>query len=268
MKRALIIAEDAEHARTLCDFLEEHELAGEILVQADPTNDIGAHESLHRLASLGTVAAGAAHEVNNLLTYVSAVLDRMDSGALDPANASDMIRTSLDCCHRMQSILRGITGYARNNGAQHLPLVLKDVVDQAIELVHGDLRNAAELEVSHQADMPVVSGNVGQLTQVLINLLINAIHAVDGAAPGRITVRTFGCEKHAVIAVEDNGHGIPEDKLDRVFEAFYSTKPGDVGTGLGLYLARSIARKHGGDIAVRSRPGVGTTIELRLPVAR
>lgn len=270
MKRALIITEDADHARRVSELLEKAELAGEILVQADPTNDIGTHESLHRLASLGTLAAGAAHEVNNLLTYVSVALDRLSAPA-HLATGSDldtMVATAVDCCTRMQGILRGITGYARQGGAGRVPLELPRVVDQALELVRGDLATTADLEVVHAPDLPYVMGNTGQLMQVLVNLLINAIHAVAGGpGHGQITIRTSRREERLAVEIEDNGHGIPTDKLDRVFEAFYTTKGEDVGTGLGLYLARSIARKHGGDISIQSRIGQGTTVVLELPIA-
>lgn len=270
MKRALIIAEDADHARKLASLLEEHGLGGEVLVQVDPTNDIAVHERLHRLASLGTLAAGAAHEVNNLLTYVSVTLQRASCVDESGASSSDSLpnmQRALDCCNRMQGILRGITGFAREGGAGRAPLRPEQVVDQALELVRGDLSSTAELLVDHEPDLPHIQGNAGQLTQVLVNLLLNAIHAVAGGpAHGHITVRTHGRNGHVTITVEDNGHGIPEDALNRVFEAFYTTKPGDAGTGLGLYLARSIAHKHGGDIAIRSRVGEGTAVELTLPV--
>lgn len=252
--------------------LQHHRAADEVLIQADPTNDIGAHASLHRLASLGTLAAGAAHEIGNLLTYVSVTLDRLSRPSTDDSspetwpNASQL-ETASECCRKMQHILRGITGFARRPGEGRSPVQMRDVIDQAVLLVENEIADRVELVVEHAADLPIVMGNGDQICQVLVNLLLNAAQALPAntGAPARIEVRTWREDDSAHVAVSDNGAGIAPTDLDRVFEAFFTTKADGMGTGLGLYLARSIVRAHRGTLQLSSELGAGTVVTLTLP---
>jgi two-component system NtrC family sensor kinase len=270
-RRALIVACDTRHAEDLRQLLEQHHVADEVLIQTDPTNDIGAHESLHRLASLGTLAAGAAHEIGNLLTYVSVTLERLSRAPSDDSSPetwpnTNQLETASECCRKMQHILRGITGFARRPGEGRSPVQLREVVDQAVRLVETEMSPSVELVVEHGAELPIVMGNGDQVCQVLVNLLLNAAQALprDNTA-GRIEIRTWHDDGAACVSVRDNGTGIAADDLHRVFEAFFTTKADGVGTGLGLYLARSIVRAHGGDLTLASELGRGTTVTLTLP---
>jgi signal transduction histidine kinase len=273
MKSALIIARDAAHARELAKLIEDHGLADEVLVQADPTNDIAAQESLHRLASLGTLAAGAAHELNNLLTYITVTLDRLQRGYRNSVDADrrarerTMIEVAAECCGRMRNVLRGITGFARAGQHGRAPLRIEEVVDTAVELVRCDLAQVAALEIDRQDALPIVRGSADQLCQVMVNLLINALHALDGGGPddNRIAIRMRRADDGIRVEVEDNGHGIPEQTRDRIFEPFFTTKPEGEGTGLGLFLCRSIVRKHGGELVIDSAVGRGTRVSVYLP---
>lgn len=271
-RRALIVAQDTPHAEALQALLQEHGVADEVLIQTDPTNDIGAHESLHRLASLGTLAAGAAHEIGNLLTYVSVTLDRLSRSPADDSSPETwpdvrQLETASECCRKMQHILRGITGFARRPGEGRSPVQVCEVVDQAVRLVEMEIGKRVELVVERGADLPIVMGNADQVCQVLVNLLLNAAQALPDrpAARPRIEVVTWRDGDNACVAVRDNGDGIAPEDLSRVFEAFFTTKADGVGTGLGLYLARSIVRAHGGDLELTSALGAGTTVTLTLP---
>ncbi len=267
MKRALIIAEDAEHADELRRLLEEHD-TGEVIVQVDPTNDIGTHESLHRLAALGTLAASAAHEANNLLTYVSVSLDRLARGDAG-SRAPKLLAGARDCCQRMQGLLRGMTGFARPGAREQALVRIDEIIDEAVSLVRAEIEGQAELVVDREPDLPILRASPAKLGQVFVNLLINAVQALDPAAAGaRVSVRVTRDESGVRVNVEDTGAGIAPADLSRVFEAFYTTKPEGVGTGLGLFLSRSIVREHGGDIRITSEPGCGTTVSVRLPSAR
>src|SRR5262249_39472341 len=135
---------------------------------------------------------------------------------------------------------------------------------RALELLRGEWRDRITIERDYRAVAHPVC-NAGQVDQVLLNLLTNAMQAVEGR--GRVSLRTFAENGSVFVEVSDTGRGIAPDVQERLFEPFFTTKPVGQGTGLGLAIAHSLVAGHGGDIAVRSTPGQGATFTLRLPVA-
>ncbi len=226
-----------------------------------------------RMASIGTLAAGVAHELNNPLMYVLSNLrltrEEIDAG-LGP-DELDRIRQQLDeATHgavRMQHIVRDLKTFSRADDEQHGNVDVQDVIESSINMCWNEIRHRATLERDFE-DAPPVDANESRLGQVFLNLLINAVQAMPKrrASANRITVRTStDDEGWAVVEVADNGRGIEPDRVTRVFEPFFTTKSIAEGTGLGLSICRSLVHDAGGTIEVRSEPGRGTEFVVRLP---
>jgi signal transduction histidine kinase len=229
-----------------------------------------------RMASIGTLAAGVAHELNNPLMYVLSNLrltrEEIDEGA--GTERLDRIRQQLDeATHgtvRMQHIVRDLKTFSRADDEQRGNVDLQNVLESSISMCWNEIRHRATLG-RDLGDTPLVDANESRLGQVFLNLLINAVQAMPKrrASANRITVRTSTDEEGwAVIEVADNGRGIEPDRIGRVFEPFFTTKGISEGTGLGLSICRSIVHDAGGTIDVQSEPGQGTAFIVRLPPSK
>jgi PAS domain S-box-containing protein len=228
-----------------------------------------------RMASLGTLAAGIAHEINNPLTYVMGNLevlaDALSGDGWPPDGSLDELRQAIadsnDGAERVRKIVKGLRSFTRAENSKVVPVDLTQVVEQAVKMTANELRHHAQL-VRDLDPAPVMIADDGRLTQVFINLIMNAVHAIP---PGRrdancITVRTRADDDGgAVIEVQDTGGGIPPDVLARVFDPFFTTKDVGAGTGLGLSICHGIVIGLGGQIAIESTVGVGTTVRVSLP---
>jgi C4-dicarboxylate-specific signal transduction histidine kinase len=176
-------------------------------------------------------------------------------------NRLDKVRGSLD---RMRNILEAMKNGARLSGGERRPVDLAHEVDLACTLMEGRLRNRASLVRAYE-EVPKVFCQPTLLGQVLVNLLSNAVDAVAGLLQPRIALRVRRESAHALIEVEDNGPGVPEELTDRIFEPFFSTK-GDRGNGLGLWISSEIARVHGGTLTVHRGSWGGALFRLALPI--
>lgn len=249
---------------------------------------------LDRMASLGTLAAGIAHEINNPLTYVIANLQLLEEeiprvfqdslnavqkaeGAQPPPHLAGAInrlselgarlRDALDGAERIRSIVLHVKTFSRA-GDEHRVLVdVRSILDSSIKVVLNEIRQRARLskEFGHT---PLVHANPGQLGQVFLNLLLNAAHAIREEDPNRnlIRVSTFTSPAgQVVVEIADSGAGIPADIRHRIFDPFFTTKPLGVGTGLGLSICHGIVRSLDGSISVDSEVGKGSTFRIVLP---
>jgi len=231
-----------------------------------------------RLSSLGTVAAGICHEINNPLAYV---LGNLDYGvdAIEQALAGlargdqiegllrevqSALREARDGAERVKGIARDVRTFTRAHD-DRAPLELAGVLDAAEKMTVHAVRATARVRKEHRGPCHV-RGNQGELTQVLMNLILNAAQAMAGGEVGEILLTTGVDEQgRAVAAVSDNGAGIAPEVLPRIFDPFFTTKPPGAGTGLGLAICRDIVVSHGGEITVESQPGQGTTFRVVLP---
>ncbi|MCE9577313.1 MAG: PAS domain S-box protein [Deltaproteobacteria bacterium] len=223
-----------------------------------------------RMAAVGTLAAGIAHEVNNPLTYVILQLGRL-RGAIrklvpDDAVRADvdaMIADALDGSQRVAHIVRDLLWFAREDASPPSIVMIADPVATAVKLATSALRDRAVVRVDLDG-APAVAANAARLTQVFVNLIVNAAQAFTGERPAaqaiEVTWRPDG--RQVVVDVADNGPGLP-DVPARIFEPFYTTKAG--GTGLGLAISRSIIEDAGGAIEAIARPGGGAILRVRLP---
>jgi signal transduction histidine kinase len=221
--------------------------------------------STERLAMLGTLAAGVAHEVNTPLTFISAnlthVLERLPAG--DERAALD---EALDGADRVAEIVKDLRLFSREEAPGAGPIDVDDSIRRALRLASPELRRSSQ--VHHRPSGLRALGREARLTQVLVNLVVNAAQAGVAERPNQITVCAAAAPGGWVtLEVSDTGAGIDPQVLPRVFNAFFTTKPRGVGTGLGLSISQSLVAAMGGQLKARSTPGQGSTFEVWLPSA-
>ncbi len=231
-----------------------------------------------RMASLGSLAAGVAHEINNPLAYIIANLDfvleelAQIGHQLDAEDLTGLREALMDAhegTQRVQRIVKDLRNFSRAPRSASLNVDIHQVIDTAVQMTHNEVKHCARLQRDF-GRVPHFKGSHQGLVQVFVNLLLNAAQALPDTRPSQntITLRTCTDEHGRVVAeVSDTGPGIPEDIRDRIFEPFFTTKPIGVGTGLGLSVCHGIVSAHGGELQVEERPGGGTVIRVSLPAA-
>jgi PAS domain S-box-containing protein len=250
-----------------------------------------------KMASIGVLAAGVAHEINNPVGFVNSNLsslqrylqslmrlldayelreqhlpegDRSELNALRKEIDADYLREdlgsllseSMDGLDRIKRIVQDMKDFSHVGGGDVLVANLETGLDSTLNVVWNELKYKAEV-IKEYGGVPEIECIPSQLNQVFMNLLVNAAHAIDNR--GRITVRTSYENEMVTVSVSDTGSGIAAENLGRIFEPFFTTKPVGKGTGLGLSLSYSIVQKHGGRIEVDSEIGKGTTFRVILP---
>jgi two-component system NtrC family sensor kinase len=219
-----------------------------------------------RLASLGMLAAGVAHEVNNPLGGILALtaLTLEDLPGDHPSRRN--LEVVLQQTERCRDIVKGLLDFSRQSDATMEELQINGVLDQTIELIsqQSSFFNV-RIERAWADDLPPITGDRSQLQQVFLNILVNAVQAMDER--GVITIRTAAHGDDVEISIADTGCGIPAEVIDRIFDPFFTTREGGRGTGLGLAIAYGIVTRHRGHIHAESTVGRGTTFIIRLPAA-
>jgi signal transduction histidine kinase len=250
-----------------------------------------------KMASIGQLAAGVAHEINNPVGFVNSNLGSLQIYAKDllrllaayeraEANLTDsarqeidrlkaeldvaylredignLLKESSDGLQRVKRIVQDLKDFSHVGETERNWANLEQGLDSTLNVVWNELKYKAEI-VKEYGNIPEIECFPSQLNQVFLNLLMNAAQAIENS--GRITVRTGQFEEAVWVEVEDTGTGIEPEHLSRVFEPFFTTKPVGKGTGLGLSLAYGIVQKHGGRIEVRSEPGQGSVFRVVLP---
>ena len=218
-----------------------------------------------KLATVGRLAAGVAHEIGNPLASVVGFLDylKRDDQISDELRA-DLIDRMVREVDRMGTTLRQLLDFSRTSSAEPQLVRLEDVVGSTIKLV-GYHRKMSQIEVEVQGDTAPVQVDPQRMSQVFANLFLNAADAIDGV--GKIQI-LFERDQHtAIVRIHDSGPGIPKDELPHVFEPFWSTKPSGAGTGLGLSLSQRIVEEVNGSLSVSNHPDGGAEFVIVLPVA-
>jgi len=272
-KRLKVARQELQRARELADHREyERNLAQQELVRRLEEERELAKEKLQfeaqlaeyeKYASLAQLALGAAHEINNPLLGIMSHLE------LECKHTTGEQRMEVEQCiegtKRISSAVRGLLDYARPGPLLLGKVSLFKLVAETLKFVeHQPLFRHLTLTNRVPLDLPPITADVNQLSQILMNLLLNAAQATS--AGGSITIAA-GLEQSADIVelrISDSGSGIPADILPHIFEPFFTTKRGK-GTGLGLSISQSYIRSHGGDIQVESTEGAGTTVRVTLP---
>jgi len=256
-----------------------------------------------KLASIGQLAAGVAHEINNPIGYIFSNFGSLEKylrdvfkmlGAYERAEAQlagtpiaaelkalregieldylkedipDLMAQSREGIERVRKIVRDLKDFSRVDACQEWECVdLHKGLDSTLNIVNNEIKYKADVVKAYGA-LPEIECLPSELNQVFMNLLVNAAHAIDNVR-GRITIRTGSRDGEVWVEIEDTGCGIPEANLARIFDPFFTTKPIGKGTGLGLSLSYGIVKKHGGRITVDSEVGRGTCFRVELPVQR
>jgi len=260
-----------------------------------------------RLAAIGQLAAGVAHEINNPLGYVSGNADMlrlyvqryetilaetrrlMQEKPDDPcyaqidrkwreskidmviADMPDLLSDITEGLKRIAAIVNGLRGFSRNNLDGICAYDLNDGIHTTLLVANNELKYHCDVDLK-LGDIPLISVNGGQINQVLLNVIINAAHAIrekHANKKGLITIMTYTEDDKVVCSVSDNGCGMSEEVKNRIFEPFFTTKPVGQGTGLGLGIVYDIiCKQHEGGVDVRSTPGEGTSFVFSLPIKR
>lgn len=257
-------------------------IVGRVWSFRDVTEARRTEESLRRaqrLDALGTMAGGIAHEFNNILLAISgnAQLAAMDLAADHAAQTS--LTEIARATNRAIDLVRRILAFSRPDERRRDPLDLGPVVEEALRLVRATLPAMIEIGLARGAEIPPVTTNAGEIHQLIVNLATNAAHAI-GQRRGTIMVALDPADtttreapvglvagEFVRLRVQDDGCGMNEATRERIFDPFFTTKPTGQGSGLGLSVVHGIMRSHGGAVAVSSRPGVGTTVDLYFPAA-
>ena len=283
-------------------------LRATVIVVNDITEQSRLEEKLlmsSKLAGIGELAAGIAHEINNPIGFVAsntrtlrryvkdlaelvgeyhklrdvastseacaelvkkieALEDRLDVDYV-LEDMQSLVSENRDGIERVVKILRDLKDFSRADDETPQQVDLNTVIEDALNLARNELKYKAQVETS-LGELPPITGHPGQLSQVFINMLVNAANAIEHK--GTITITTTVIDDKVVATVRDTGSGIPPEVLSRIFDPFFTTKARGQGTGLGLSIALDIIQQHGGTISVESTPGTGTTFTLEFPAAQ
>ena len=252
-----------------------------------------------KMASIGQLAAGVAHEINNPIGFINSNLSTLGkylsrlsgflavqseciSAGAPPEQVEsvrrqqaslkidyivkdleDLVRESLEGAERVRSIVADLKSFSRVDESEYKEADLNECLRSTINIAWNEIKYKATLK-KELGEIPRTRCYPQQMNQVFMNLLVNAAHAIEDQ--GVITVRSWQEDGYACVSVADTGQGIPEANLNRIFEPFFTTKEVGKGTGLGLSITYDIVKKHNGEITVRSEPGKGTVFTVRIPV--
>jgi two-component system NtrC family sensor kinase len=297
----IVVLRDITERKRMEDLLRQEKAEQAVLIRklAETQGQLLQSE---KLAAIGQLAAGVAHEINNPMGFIRSNLatlkDYADSllklvaayESADPllqehaqvrdqiaqakrdadlAFLTDDMRTliaeSMDGADRVRQIVQDLRNFSRVDAAEWQQFDVHQGLESTINMVLNEIRYKTEL-IRDYGSLPLIDCIPSRLNQVFMNLLVNAAQAI--ADHGKITISTRCRDGEVEIAIADTGQGIPADILPKVFDPFFTTKPVGKGTGLGLAVSYGIIRNHGGQIDVASQPGVGTTFTIRLPISR
>ncbi|MEA3297689.1 MAG: ATP-binding protein [candidate division Zixibacteria bacterium] len=264
-------------------------VSGVVGLVQDITEQHKSHEQLmqsDKLAAIGTLAAGVAHEINNPVGFISSNLNTMSKylerirsyventgveddddkeGILDiMTDFSDAVNESIEGTVRVKDIVTDLKSFSRVDGAKKGLVNINEGIESTLNIVWNELKYHCKVE-KELSNIPDLMCIPNQLNQVFMNMLLNAGHATAETA-GFIRIRTWADDINIYVSIKDNGVGIPQINLKNIFEPFYTTKDVGKGTGLGLSLAYDIIKKHNGNIDVKSEVGVGTEFVVSLPL--
>jgi PAS domain S-box-containing protein len=231
-----------------------------------------------RLAEIGRIAAGVAHEINNPVAVISEASGWAaevvgDAKGLSPDDRQELEEVMKQIRHqtgRCREITHKLLSFVRDSAPSKNEFDVHELLQETIGFLKSELKHSPiEIHLNFAEEPLVVNSNPKLLEQVFVNFIANAIHAVleKGGDNGRIEIGTLKKNSEIEIRVEDNGVGIPKENQEKVFDLFYTTKPPGKGTGLGLPICLNIVRQLGGDISFKSEMGVGTTFTVRIPVS-
>lgn len=240
-----------------------------------------------RMATVGLLSAGIAHEINNPTAFIAGNIQTLEKfyARMEPALRQQIQQDSEDTqklefildempkavegirkgVMRISRIVKGLKSFCRKNEEPLAACDINTCVEQALELCHNALKYCVTIERDLAENLPQIMADSQQIEQVLINLFVNAADAMTEYGQGTLTIKTQSTDNSVVAKVSDTGQGIPDDKLDDIWQPFFTTKPPDKGTGLGLFTVRGIIENHEGQIKAENKPTGGAEFTITLP---
>jgi two-component system NtrC family sensor kinase len=226
-----------------------------------------------KMAALGVLVAGVAHEVNNPLSFVKAntqiVLEDLNKlkGRSNKADEKliedslELLRINKEGIERIAAITKALKRFARPDSGERVATDINQGIKDSLILLGNQMKHKVKIHEEY-GDIPPIICNIGQLNQVVVNMLNNSMEAME---TGDVWIRTWSADGDVFVSIKDNGSGIDPKIQGRIFDPFYTTK--EMGTGLGLTISYRIIKDHGGDILLESEVGKGTTMTIRIPIA-
>jgi two-component system, sporulation sensor kinase E len=216
------------------------------------------------LAELGTLASGMAHEIGTPMNVILGRAEYLLQRTADEGMKKGL-GTIITQIERITKVMNQLLAFARRRTPERQAIDLAEIVEDSLEMFQQRIAHSCiTVEKSIEANLPAVHADRDQLIQVLINLIVNSLHAMPDGGRLRLSLAREG--RHVCLGVSDTGHGMPEEIRSKVFEPFFTTKDFGKGTGLGLTVVKGIIEEHGGTIVVESAVDKGTTFWIRLPL--
>lgn len=222
-----------------------------------------------KMASLGILTAGVAHEINNPLNFIQGSYEGLKNhfdelGQLEDTKISLLLNSIDTGINRASTIVKSLHQFSNNNESFTDNCEIHSIIENSLVLLHSELSNEIIIIKKLYKDAIIINGNSGKLLQVFINIITNAIHAINGK--GKITISTKQNKTNVIIKISDSGIGISKENLSKITNPFFTTKAPGKGTGLGLSITYSIIQEHNGKIEFESEIDKGTTVTLILPI--
>jgi two-component system NtrC family sensor kinase len=220
-----------------------------------------------KMAAVGQLAAGIAHEINSPLGAITVALQSVEANLEDPAAAQKRLQVAQRAADTAQRSIEKLLYYSREGGAGYRSVDLNQVIQDTLEIFAAQIERDATVLKTQLNPVPAVRGNPHELQQVLVNLLLNARDAVKASATRTVTVSTSFDGRRVRLEVGDTGAGVSPELVGRIFEPFFTTKPVGAGTGLGLSVSQQLVAQHQGTLSVASQLGEGSRFCVALPPA-
>ncbi len=224
-----------------------------------------------KMASLGILAAGVAHEINNPLNFIQGGVEGLEqtlkrSRKIKKEEYAELLKAVKEGISRASTIVSSLNEFSHSSDKKLEPCDIYHLIDNCLTMIRYRLKNGIELNKTFSEDKAIVMGNNGKLHQAFLNILTNSIQAIE--KKGSITIRTKIDKNNVLITFEDSGHGIKPENLKKITEPFFSTKDPGKGTGLGLSITYAIINEHGGSLNYSSEWGKGTIATVKLPLIK
>jgi C4-dicarboxylate-specific signal transduction histidine kinase len=247
---------------------------GDLLSAIEYTKDITEQQRLQeqliqseKLAGIGVLASGVAHEINNPLSGIIGMAE-IALEEEDPSKKKGYLMDILECGQRIQEIVKGLRSYSRAAKKEELSRVdLNGILEESLKMVQLAVKASSAEVIKDFQCVEKIQANVGEIQQVFTNLITNAFQAIDGKG-GKLGLSTRSTDDSVEVKVSDNGKGIPHKYLNQIFDPFFTTKNPGEGTGLGLNIVYRIVSKYEGTIDVESNERIGTTFTIKFPIRR